>query len=594
MFDADVGEDVLSALITLLLLVLAIACFVGGWLAPELVALLAAGLLMATGVLTPTEALAGFGSPALITLVGLFVLSNGLLHSGALDRLRELLASPRIRNPSQLMLVLGFVVAPISGFIPNTPIVAILLPVVQGWCQRRGISPSRVLMPLSFATLIGGTITLIGTSTSLLASDLVTRLGYGSYGLFSFTAIGIPVWLIGACYLVIAGRFLPDRGDQRDDNLQALSRDGYLTEVVIPTLSPLCGVTLYASRLQRRFDVDVLDVHRDGQRLQPPLAQLRLQASDRLLLRCSRQELLRLQQDRMVDLAGTLLADELPHIRHAEVVVPAGSLLAGTTLRELRFRQRFNATVLAVNRANSTLLDRLGSVVLREGDMLLLQAPLDALRGLQQASDLVVLDQLDDDLPSTHRKGLAISVMLAVLLLAGFKVMPLVAAVLLGVAVLVIGNCLDAGTALRSIRWDLYLLLGGLYSFSVALQKTGLADQAASSLLTLLQHSSAFGALLVIYAITLVATELLSNAAAVALVLPIAAAVATGLEQQPMLFATAVVFAASQSFLSPIGYQTNLMVYAPGRYHFLDFFRFGWPLSLAYTLMVPILLLNLS
>ncbi|WP_413747053.1 SLC13 family permease [Synechococcus sp. MIT S9507] len=594
MFDADVGEDVLSALITLLLLVLAIACFVGGWLAPELVALLAAGLLMATGVLTPTEALAGFGSPALITLVGLFVLSNGLLHSGALDRLRELLASPRIRNPSQLMLVLGFVVAPISGFIPNTPIVAILLPVVQGWCQRRGISPSRVLMPLSFATLIGGTITLIGTSTSLLASDLVTRLGYGSYGLFSFTAIGIPVWLIGACYLVIAGRFLPDRGDQRDDNLQALSRDGYLTEVVIPTLSPLCGVTLYASRLQRRFDVDVLDVHRDGQRLQPPLAQLRLQASDRLLLRCSRQELLRLQQDRMVDLAGTLLAEELPHIRHTEVLVPSGSFLAGATLCELRFRQRFNATVLAVNRANSTLRDRLGRVVLREGDMLLLQAPLDALRGLQQASDLVVLDQLDDDLPSTHRKGLAISVMLAVLLLAGFKVMPLVAAVLVGVAVLVIGNCLDAGTALRSIRWDLYLLLGGLYSFSVALQKTGLADQAASSLLTLLQHSSAFGALLVIYAITLVATELLSNAAAVALVLPIAAAVATGLEQQPMLFATAVVFAASQSFLSPIGYQTNLMVYAPGRYHFLDFFRFGWPLSLAYTLMVPILLLNLS
>lgn len=139
---------------------------------------------------------------------------------------------------------------------------------------------------------------------------------------------------------MIAGRYLPDRGDQSDDNLQALSRDGYLTEVVIPTLSPLCGVTLYASRLQRRFDVDVLDVHRDGQRLQPPLAQLRLQASDRLLLRCSRQELLRLQQDRMVDLAGT-------------------------TLRELRFRQRFNATVLAVNRANSTLLDRLGWVVLR-------------------------------------------------------------------------------------------------------------------------------------------------------------------------------------------------------------------------------------
>jgi di/tricarboxylate transporter len=163
--------------------------------------------------------------------------------------------------------------------------------------------------------------------------------------------------------------------------------------------------------------------------------------------------------------------------------------------------------------------------------------------------------------------------------------------VLVGVGVLVIGKCLDAGTALRSIRWDLYLLLGGLYSFSVALQKTGLADQAASSLLTLLHHSSAYSALLVIYAITLVATELLSNAAAVALVLPIAAAVAQGLGYPPMLFATAVVFAASQSFLSPIGYQTNLMVYAPGRYRFLDFLRFGWPLSLVYTLIVPLLLL---
>jgi di/tricarboxylate transporter len=323
----------------------------------------------------------------------------------------------------------------------------------------------------------------------------------------------------------------------------------------------------------------------------PPLAQLRLRAGDRLLLRCNRQELLRLQQDRMVDLAGTLLADGLDQLRHSEVLVPSGSMLAGATLRELRFRQRFNATVLAVNRASSTLRDRLGRLVLREGDMLLLQAPLDALRGLQQSSDLVVLDQLDDDLPSTHRKGLALTVMLLVLLLAGFQLIPLVAAVWLGVAVLVSGNCLDAGTALRSIRWDLYLLLGGIYSFSVALQTTGLASQVADALLQALQGRSAYVALVVIYAVTLVATELLSNAAAVALVLPIAGAVANGLTLSPMTFAIAVLFATSQCFLSPIGYQTNLMVFAPGRYRFLDFLRFGWPLSLSYSLLVPALLL---
>ena len=581
----------MSAAITAVLLVLAIITFIGGWLAPELVALTAAALLIATGVLTPSEALAGFGSPALITLLGLFVLANGLLHSGALDRLRELLASPRIRTPTQLMAVLGFVVAPISGLIPNTPIVAILMPVLQGWCQRRGVSPSRILMPLSFATLIGGTLTLIGTSTSLLASDLVTSLGYGRLELLSFTAIGIPVWLIGAVYLVLGSHWLPDHGQPEAENLRSLSQDGYLTEVVLPVVSPLCGVSLSGSRLQRRFDVDVLDVHRQGQRLQPPLAQLRLQAGDRLLLRCNRQELLRLQQDRMVDLAGTLLAHGLDQLRHAEVLVPSGSLLAGATLRELRFRQRFNATVLAVNRASSTLRDRLGRLVLREGDLLLLQAPLDALRGLQQTSDLVVLDQLDNDLPSTHRKGLAVTVMVLVLLLAGFQLIPLVAAVLLGVGVLVIGNCLDAGTALRSIRWDLYLLLGGIYSFSVALQKTGLASQVADALLQALQGRSAYVGLVVIYVVTLVATELLSNAAAVALLLPIAGAVAEGLNLSPMTFAIAVVFAASQSFLSPIGYQTNLMVFSPGRYRFLDFFRFGWPLSLSYSLLVPALLL---
>ena len=486
-------------------------------------------------------------------------------------------------GPRQLLALLALVVAPLSGVIPNTPIVAILLPVIQGWCQRRGISPSRVLLPLSFATIIGGTLTLIGTSTNLLASDLAAGLGYGSFQLFSFTAIGIPVWLLGSCYLLLSSPWLPDRGDGDHSSLRDLSREGYLTEVVLPPESPLVGLNLHDSRLQRRFDLDVLEVHRGSQKLQPPLAQLRLQAADRLLLRCNRTELLRLQQDRMVALAGTLLASEPPHIRHAEVLVPAGSLLSGTSLRELRFRQRFNATVLAVKRTGTTLRDRLGRLVLREGDLLLIQAPLDALRGLQQSRDLVVLDQLDDDLPTTHRKHLALAVMAAVLLLSGFGVMPLVAAVLLGVGVLVIGGCLDAGSALRAIRWDIYLLLGGLYSLSVALQQSGLAALAARSLLTALQGWPAYGALVTVYTLTLITTELLSNAAAVALLLPIAANLAPGLQLPPMQLITAVVFAASQSFLSPIGYQTNLIVFARGRYRFLD--------VLLYDVNVPTLLL---
>jgi di/tricarboxylate transporter len=584
----------IPAAITLAVLVAAIACFIGGWLAPEFVALSAAGLLIAGGVLQPGQALAGFGSPALLTLMGMFVLAEGLLHSGALDRLRELLASPRIRTPQQLTALLVGVVAPLSGVVPNTPIVAILLPVLQSWCRRRGISPSRVLIPLSFATITGGTLTLIGTSSNLLASEVSAKLGYGEFQLFSFTAVGIPVWLLGSAYLLLASRWLPQRGHDLDAAFLELSRQGYITEVVLPESSPLCHRTLHDSRLQRRFDVDVLAVHRGGQKLQPPLAELRLQEGDRLLLRCSRQELLRLQQDRMVTLAGTLLEPPTSGIRHAEVLLPAGSQLTGTSLRELRFRQRFNATVLAVKRANTTLQDRLGRLVLREGDLLLLQAPLDAIRGLQQNSELVVLDELDSDLPSTHRKGLALITMAAVLLLSGLQLIPLVAAVLLGVAVLVVGNCLDASTALRAIRWDVYLLLGGLFSLSAALQQSGLAQLAADGLLRWLQGWPVLASLIAVYAITLIGTELLSNGATVVLLLPVVAKLAVGLGQPPLLFIYAVVFAASQSFLSPIGYQTNLMVYAPGNYRFLDFLRFGWPLSLLYSLVIPWLLLLLS
>lgn len=345
------------------------------------------------------------------------------------------------------------------------------------------------------------------------------KLGYGEFQLFSFTAIGIPVWLLGSLYLLLAAHFLPDRGHDGGTSLTELTRQGYLTEVVLPSRSPLCDRTLHASRLQRRFDGDVLAVHR-------------------LLLRCSRSELLRLQHDQMVALAGTLL--------------DAPDAAGGCTLRDLRFRQRFNATVLAVKRANTTLQDRLGRLTLKEGDLLLVQAPLDAIRGLQENSELVVLDELESDLPTTHRKGLAVLTMLAVLLLSGLQIMPLVA----------------------------------------ALQQSGLAQLAADALLVRLGGWPVYGALVAVYVVTLVGTELLSNGATVVLLLPVVAKLAVGLNQPPLMFIHAVVFAASQSFLSPIGYQTNLMVYSPGNYRFLDFLRFGWPLSLLYAVLIPLVILQ--
>ena len=581
-----------GALTTLLVLAGSIVLFVTGWLAPEITGLLAAALLIVGGVLKPSEAVEGFGSPALITLMGLFALSAGLLRSGGLDRLRALIGSDAVRSPKRMIAVMVAAVAPVSAFVPNTPIVASLLPVVEGWCQRRGISPSKVLLPLSFATVLGGTMTLLGSSVNLLASEVSSKLGYGAFGLFDFTPIGIGVWLVGSLVMVLlADRFLPDRGRNDDDLLADLSSSGYLTEVKIPAGSELIGQSLHGSRLQRRFDVDVLELHRASERFLPPLADRTLVLGDRLLLRCSREDLLRLQQEHTVILAPMpeeqILPDQQNNQRLVEVLLPSGSTLAGDCLRDLRFRQRYNVTVLALRRGNAVLRERLGRAALREGDVLLLQGPKDAIRGLQANNDLVVLEQLEKDLPTVSRKWVALLIAALVLLLPSLEIIPLVAAVLLGTVAMVATGCLRPGDLQRAIRLDVILLLGSLGSFSVALEKTGLAAALAQGLLAGLHDWPVYAALLVVFLFTTLLTEVMSNAATVAMVIPIAGQLAQGLDQPPMAFIYAVLFGASQSFLSPVGYQTNLMVFGPGRYRFLDIARYGFPLTIAMTVTVP-------
>jgi di/tricarboxylate transporter len=584
-------------MITLAVFAASIVLFITGWLAPEVTGLLAMALLVAFKVLKPDEAVQGFGAPALITLMGLFAVAAGLFRSGGLDRLRALIGSDAVRTPQRMIALLVGVVAPISGFIPNTPIVATLLPVIEGWCQRRRISPSKVLLPLSFATVLGGTISLLGTSTNLLASDVSRQLGFGSIELFDFTAIGIPVWLLGSLYMLWASdRLLPDRGLDNDDLLAGLSREGYLTDVLIPEGSELVGQSLRNSRLQRRFDVDVLELHRGPESFSAPLADLPLLSGDRLLLRCNRDNLLRLQQEHTITLAPVGEAeDDLRELagapgspqRVVEVLLPNGSTIAGTSVRDLRFRQRYNATLLAVRRGNQVLRELLGRVVLQAGDVLLLQAPRDAIRGLQASNDLVLLEDLEKDMPTTNRKWVAVIVAALVILLPLFKLLNLMAAVLLAVVIMVATGCLRPGELQRSIRWDVILLLGSLSCFSAAMQKTGLAEALATDLLQALNGWPAYGVLLVVFVLAQLFTEALSNGTTVVLLMPIATALAKGLGLPPMAFIYAILFAASQSFLTPIGYQTNLMVFGPGRYRFLDMTRYGAPLTIGLALLVP-------
>ncbi len=587
-----------DALITVVVLFLSIILFIKNTIAPELTGLLCVGIFIATGVLTPEKALSGFGSPSLITLMGLFAVSSALFKSGALDRVRELISSESIRSPRSLIALLAFLIAPISGIVPNTPVVASLLPLVEGWCERRKISPSKVLLPLSFATLLGGTITLLGSSVNLLVSDISQQLGYGSLELFSFTSIGVPVWLIGTTYMIIVSdSLLPDRG--RDNEF---TNNGdmniYFTEVTIPNYSELVGKSLRNSRLQRRFDVDVLEVQRNGKTILPPLADRKIEPEDRLLIRVTRADLLRLQQEHTVVLAerkrsfeNTIISSSDEGTKTFEALLPAGSTLAGASLRELRFRQRHNATVLALRRGQQTVQERLGQAVLRAGDVLLLQAPLESIRGLQASNDLLVLDQFEDDLPALKKKPIAIAIALAMVLLPTFSTIPLVGSVLLAVIAMVASGCLRPAEIQRSIRLDVILLLGSLSSFSVAMQGTGLADLIAINLNFLVDGLPLYFALMVIFVCSIVLTQFLSNAASVALILPVVIEFSSILNISPNALIMVVLFGASQSFLTPMGYQTNLMVYGPGRYKFFDIARYGVGLTFIMTLTVPALII---
>ena len=588
----------LDALITVLVLFLSLILFIRNTIAPELTGLLCVGIFIVTGVLTPEKALSGFGSPSLITLMGLFAVSSALFKSGALDRVRELISSENIKTPRKLILLITFLIAPISGIVPNTPVVASLLPLIEGWCERRNISPSKVLLPLSFATLLGGTLTLLGSSVNLLVSDISQQLGYGSLELFSLTSIGIPVWLIGTTYMILVSDvLLPDRGRNKDF-IKNGNMNIYFTEVTIPSFSELVGQSVRNSRLQRRFDVDVLELQRNGKVILPPLADRKFEPEDRLIVRVTRADLLRLQQEHTILLAenkksflGTNLLSTEEGTKTFEALLPSGSTLAGASLRELRFRQRHNATVLALRRGQQTVQERLGQAVLRAGDVLLLQAPLDSIRGLQASNDLLILDQFEDDLPFLIRKPIAIAIAIGMVILPSLTNIPLVGSVLLAVIAMVAFGCLRPAEIQRSIRLDIILLLGSLSSFSVAMQVTGLADLIAINLDFVLSGMPLYFALIVIFISTVILTQFISNAASVALILPVAIQFSSVLGISPNALIMLVLFGASQSFLTPMGYQTNLMVYGPGRYRFFDIAKYGAGLTLIMSLIVPALII---
>jgi di/tricarboxylate transporter len=581
------------------ILVLAFIAFIFEWLPVDITAIVVAVVLMLLGLVSPDEGIAGFGNSATVTIMAMFILSAGIARTGVIQTVRDLLMKWGGKSATQQILVMGSIVGPITAFINNTAVVALFLPLVEDWSKKRGISVSKLLIPLSYVTVLGGMITLIGTSTNIVASGVSKKLGYGDFGLFQFTGLGLITFCIGLLYLGFAApKILPDRKKPDSDLVsQDYGLKDYVTEIVIKPRSDLIGQTIRSSEIQRKLDIAVLELIRNENRFPQPLADKVLMAGDILLVRGSRDDLLKIKDERGIDILADVkfsedLEKELTSAEEkiGEVLILSNSRLIGTTLKDLRFRQRYNATVLAIRRGEELLKGRLGKIRLRFGDLLLIQAPKQSFLGLQTTRELLVMEQQELETLRTNKAWVSVAIGLGVVIVSAFNWLPILVSSLAGVVLMILTGCLKPGEIYGAIRWDVIFLLAGLFPLGDAMDKSGTTQWIADNLLGVGSYLSGYWLLTFLYLITSFLTEILSNNAAVILMIPIATKIAESLHYNPIAFMFAVTFAASNSYMTPIGYQTNTMVYGPGGYKFLDFTRVGAPLNLILTVLTPLMI----
>jgi len=564
---------------------------------PASAALAAMGVLAEPIVLFPdypADALSGFSSAATLTVLAMFILSEGVQRTGVIQRLGAWIATVTEESlDRQLGATIG-VVAPISGFINNTAAVAILLPMVTDLAERGGTSPSKLLLPLSYASMFGGMLTLIGTSTNILASELSGRLLGRTFTMFEFTQLGIVVSVVGTAYLLTVGRWLtPERIKPRQDLTEEFEMGEYLTEVVVREDSPLVGQQVQRALVETDFDVDLIQLIRGGEVFLEPLGPKQIQPGDVFALRTDRDTLVELLDVEGLDIVPTAVdEDELEagesRQNLVEVVVAPGSSLVGESLPSASFRQRYNATVLALRRGQELIRRRMDDVRLRVGDTLLVQATADSIERLDANRDFIVAQEIEKHDYRESKTPIAVGIVVAVVGLAALNVLPIVVSALAGALAMVATRCLRPPELYEAVQWDVVFLLAGVIPLGIALETSGGAALLADLVVASGDVLPLAGVLAVFYLLTAVLTNVISNNASVVLMIPVAVEAAQSLGANAFAFVLAVTFAASTAFMTPVGYQTNLFVYGPGGYRFSDYIRVGGPLQLVFAAVTTV------
>jgi di/tricarboxylate transporter len=582
-------------LITLAVVLVTVFLFVREVIRVDLVALIALSILLVTGVLEPEAALRGFSNPATVTVAAMFVLSAALLRTGFGEVIGGVMA--RVAEKNLWLGMLGLMVGTgvLSAFINNTAAVVILLPVVLGVSNRIGASPSKLLMPLSFASMFGGVCTLIGTSTNLLASEIARQRGQEPFGMFEFTPLGLIFFFFGTAYMMTVGhRLIPERRPP-EDLTSTFEMADYLLDVVVAKGSRLVGSRLSEQEWLRKLEVDVLEIHRKEERQVLPRSEVVLKAGDLLRIRTRLPTIRKLREAGDVDLATAVPRDEAERsdgeVVLVEVVVPAGSSLIGRSLERSRFRNRFGATVLAIGHRGELLHQRLKKVRFAAGDTLLIEARRGRLQQLRGTRDFIFVSESQLGGLRRHKLLPAVAILTAVVVSAALGWTPIVVSSLLGAVAMVLVRCLSIEEAYEAVDWKIIFLLAGVLGLGTALEQTGGVVLLSNHVLGAFTWMGPLAVLSLFYLITSLLTEAMSNNATVVLLAPVALVTADSLGVDSRPFLMAVTFAASASFMTPVGYQTNTLIYGPGRYRFADFIRVGLPLNVLFwvlaTLLIP-------
>jgi di/tricarboxylate transporter len=563
-------------------------CLIKELARPDLIVFCALAVLFVSGILSPAEAVRGFSNEGMLTVAILFIVAGAVQQSGILTKMITKVIGTG-KSPRFSILKMMVPVSGMSAFLNNTPIVVMFTPVIRNWCKERNISPSKFLIPLSYATIFGGTITLIGTSTNLIVHGLMLDNGLKGYSMFQLAVIGVPAALIGVLYMCTIGyKLLPVRTSS--DVLFENTRE-YLSELIVEKNSSISGKTIEKAGLRHLNGLYLIEIIRnDGERIAPVTSHHKIKDGDRLIFTGLISTIVELQNMRgvRVDPGSTIQLEDLKNGNQVllEAVVSHQSGLINKTIRQNRFRSRYGGGVIAVHRNEKRINNKVGDIILEPGDTLLVLAGRDFIKRWSSSKDFYIINPVDGpEVTDSFRTSIAVIVLAGMVLLAALEVMSMLKAATLAVLILFLTRTIGLDSAGKYMQFNVLLLIASSIGIGAAIESSGTASFIAGYIVSATEIFGAVGILILLYLVTNLFTEVITNNAAVVIMFPIALASASLTGADPLPFLVTITIAASASFSTPIGYQTNLIVYGPGGYRFTDYLKTGIALNIIYLLV---------